>query len=121
MKKLSDYEGEEAILLWGELVDPMTAILTDKKISKALSSKKSSFFDIAKEVLKKYPKEIWTILSRIDDEEINAANVLTKLIIFLTELISNGKSTAFFNSAESGGEEKESSGSATENTEDGSK
>lgn len=121
MKKLSDYEGEEAILLWGELFDPMIELLADTEITEAIRKKKSTMFDVAKLALRKHPKELYTILTRIDDEEINAANVLTKVIVFLTELVTNGKATTFFNSAESGGEEKGSSGSATENTKDGSK
>ena len=121
MKRLSDYEGEEAILLWGELFDPMIELLSDDDITEAIRKKESTMFDVAKLALKKHPKELYTILKRVDDDKINAANVLTKVVVFLTELVTNGKATAFFNSAESGGEEKESSGSATENTEDGSK
>lgn len=121
MKRLSDYEGEEAILLWGELFDPMIELLSDTEITEAIRKKKSTMFDVAKLALKKHPKELYTILACIDDDEINAANVLTKVIVFLTELVTNGKATAFFNSAESEEEESEYSGSATENTEDGLK
>ena len=31
MKRLSDYQGEEAIELWADLLDPISDILTDKE------------------------------------------------------------------------------------------
>ena len=122
MKKLSDYSGEEAIELWAELFEPMTAILTDDEITENLkSSSKTPLIQIAGMTMKKFPKEVSQILSRIDDEEINGANILTKLIIFLTELMRGDKASAFFGSAEKETQDEESSGSATESTEDGAK
>lgn len=120
MKRLSDYNGEEAIELWAELFDPMTTILTDDEITDSLKSGSTTpLMAIAGMTLKKYPKEVSRILSRIDDDEINGANILTKLIIFLTELMRGDKASAFFGSAEKGTQEDVSSGSATESTEDG--
>lgn len=121
MKKLSDYSGKEAIELWADLFDPLSAILEDKNIRAEMTDPKVKLMDVAKKVMKTHSEEIFTILSRIDDEEINGANVFNKTVILLAELKYGNKMSAFFNSAEQEISEEEPSGSATENTEDGSK
>lgn len=121
MKKLSDYTGKEAIELWADLFDPLTVILTDDEIRKDMTSANVVLMDVAKKTLKKYPDEMFEILGRIDDDEINGANVLNKIIILLAELKYGDRVSAFFNSAEREKSDGESSGSATENIEDGLK
>ena len=121
MKKLSDYTGKEAIELWADLFEPISKILTDDEIQKDMTSANVVLFDVAQKVLKKYPDEMFTVLSRIDTDEINGANALNKVIVLLAELKYGNRVSAFFNSAERGTSAEESSGSATENIEDGSK
>lgn len=122
MKRLSDYEGIEAIELWADIIDSVNVLLSDKKVSKAIAgSTKTTLTQIAADVMKKYPKEAVQIIERIDDEPINGANVFTKFIVFLTEFMTGDKASAFFKSAEPGKRAKGSSGSAMENTEDGLK
>ena len=43
MKKLSDYQGEEALELWADLIEPMSEILVDPEMKKVFESKKSNF------------------------------------------------------------------------------
>lgn len=121
MKRLSDYTGTEAIELWADLFDPLSAILEDNNIRAEMTDPKVKLMDVAKKVMKIHSGEIFTILSRIDDEEINGANVFNKTVILLAELKYGNKMSAFFSSAEQENSDEEPSGSATENTEDGSK
>ena len=39
MKTLSDYKDEEAIELWADLIDPLTAIFSDKEFMQGLKGK----------------------------------------------------------------------------------
>ena len=50
MKKLSDYKGDDAILLWADLLEPITAIISDKKVAVAVRSGKNKIL-IAKEII----------------------------------------------------------------------
>lgn len=122
MKRLSDYEGVEAIELWGDLIDDVNVLISDKEVSESLSgSTPATLTQIAGEVMKKYPKEAARIIERIDDDEINGANIFSKFIMFLTEFMSGQKASAFFKSAGPVKRARKSSGSATGNTGDGLK
>ena len=122
MKRLSDYEGEEAILLWADIIEPVNVLMNDKEVSKSLSgANPETLTDIAAKVFKKHPKECAEIIQRVDDDEINGANIYVKFIMFLTEFMFGQKASAFFKSAGREKQESESSGSAMENTEDGLK
>ena len=118
MKKLTDYKGDEAIELWADLLDPLSAILTDEKIKKVVRSGKSKI-DIAKEILKKHKKEAVDIMLRIDDTPIDGLNIILRLIDVITDIGANDEIKSFFGYAEQGQMENESSGSVTESTEAG--
>lgn len=122
MKKLSDYTGKEAIELWADIFEPLSVILNDSDMKDDMTKKSISLMEEAKVVMKKYPNEIYEIIKRIDPEgDINGANVFTKVAVLLAELRYGDRVSAFFSSAEQEISENESSGSATENTEDGVK
>lgn len=121
MKKLSDYTGKEAIELWADLFEPMSKLLSNKNIKKKMSDKKTTFQGIAMLAMKECPDLLFEIVSRIDNEEINGANIMAKVVILFAELMNGDKATAFFKSAEPEVSGEKSSGSATENTEGGSK
>lgn len=121
MKNLSDYTGEEAIELWADIFDEVTAIITDKEVAKVTTGDGASVKDASKVILKKFPKETEKILTRIDDSDLNGANIFPRLATFVTEMIIGDKANTFFKSAEQEVSEEESSGSATENTEGGAK
>lgn len=116
MKKLSDYKGEAAIELWCDLLDPLTEIFTDKKLSNVFYSGGSPI-EIAKTILKKHSKAAEKILLRIDDTPINGLNLVVRLVEVITEIGKNEELKSFFGYAEQASDSSESSGSVTENTE----
>lgn len=118
MKKLSDYKGSEAFELWADLFDPVTKIFSDQKIV-ALTKKGSPLNAIAGKIFKLHPKEIEHILTTIDSTPINGSNLYSRVIEFLKDMFTSEES--FFKSAGQENEQKESFGSATENTGDGVK
>ena len=119
MKTLSDYKGEEAIELWADLLDPLSAILGDKEFTSGLKGKAPLM--MAKEILKKYKNEAVEILTRIDPEPIDGMNILLRLVSLLADIGRNKEIMVFFGSAVQEISGSESSGSAMVNTEDGSK
>lgn len=117
MKKLADYQGEDAIELWADLLEPMTEILGDKDIAKILQDNKKPPLLKAKAILKKYSKEAEEILLRIDPTPINGLNLVIRLTSILVEAGQNDEIKAFFGFAGQAETESESSGSPTETTE----
>jgi hypothetical protein len=116
MKKLSDYQGDEAIELWADLMEPMAIILGDDKVQKVVTSGKPPMI-IAKEVLKAHRKEAVEILLRIDPEPIDGLNLILRLVALITDIGKNAEVRGFFGFAEQAKTDSESGGSATENTE----
>lgn len=115
MKRLSDYEGEEAIELWCDLADPMIEIFGDKKIANMMRAKKPKII-IAREIIKEYKKEVSEILLRIDDTPINGLNILVRFVELLNEIGNDPTIKSFFGSLAENKEEI-TSGSAMVNTE----
>ena len=116
MVKLSDYKGEEAIELWADLLDPISAILTNKEVVQVVRSNKSRL-EIAKTILKNNKDEATQILLRIDPEPIDGINLVMRLMFILAEIGQNEDIKPFFGSAAQDMTGNESSGSVTENTE----
>ena len=114
MKKLSDYKGEEAIELWGDLLEPLSIILEDNKVRKAISSGKSRLV-IAKEILKSHKKEAIEILTRIDPDPVDGLNIVLRLIAVLADIGQSEEIKTFFGYAGQDQTEGESIGSPTEN------
>lgn len=119
MKRLSDYKDEEAIILWGNLIEPFAAILTNPEAKKAIQQKGVPHLKIATDLLKTCPKEVVTMLKTIDDtEEVTGVTALTRLLDVILELLNNKDFQDFFTSA-GAGMLAEYGGSATANTEEG--
>ena len=116
MKKLADYQGEEAFELWADLLDPVGDIMSDPHIKEIITSG-SNRMKIATDILKTYKKQAEAILLRIDPEPINGLNILLRLISLITELGENEDVAGFFGFAEQVKMEKEPSGSAMVTTE----
>lgn len=114
MKRLSDYKDEEAIVLWGDLFEPIMKILADPAVVKAMKS--GEVVKIVKAVLKEKAKEAKECLLIIDDTPINGINMVTRLTGLITDLIQSEEFGSFFNFAEQEKKELVSSGSATGNT-----
>lgn len=117
MKKLSDYKGDEALELWADLLDPLTAILTDNKIKNVVQSGKPKIA-IAKEILKEHKSEAVEILTRIDPEPVDGLNIVLRLINLITEIGQSDEIKSFFAYAEQVEMDNGSSGSPTENIEE---
>ena len=95
MKKLSDYEGEEAILLWADLLDYITTIFQDKEVLEAVKGGKAKF-KIAEVMLKTHKKECEAILLRIDPTPLNGLNIIIRLVEVIKEVGSDPTIQSFF-------------------------
>lgn len=116
MKKLSDYQGEAAIDLWADLLEPLTVLLGDEGIKNAVRAGKPKT-EIAKEILKNHKKEASEILLRIDPEPINGLNLVLRLVAVITDIGKNEEIASFFGYAVQANQEENAFGSATESTE----
>lgn len=116
MRKLSDYQGEEAIELLGEILEPTMLILADKEVSEGTGERTA--LKLATIILKKHPHEILEILARLDGEEPSTykCNILTlpsKIIQIL-----NDKDLMDFFASQTAEMLKSASGAVTANTEE---
>lgn len=118
MKRLSDYQGDQAIELWADLLDPISEILTDTEVANVVRSGQAPIV-IAKTILKSHKKEACEILLRIDPEPIDGLNVIMRLVNILAEIGQRSELKSFFGYAGQERAENESSGSVTESTEAG--
>lgn len=116
MKKLSDYKGEDALELWDDLLDPLSAIIGNPEIKAVVRSGKPKL-EIARSLLRLQRKEIVEILLRIDPEPIDGLNVVSRLIALLAEIGQNEEVKSFFGYAAQAQTDSVSSDSLTENTE----
>lgn len=116
MKKLSDYKDEEALDLWCDLLDPMTAILGDERIQEGMGNKPP--FLIAKDILATHKKEALQIIKRVDPEPLDGMNIIIRTVNVVLEFMNHPDLKDFFASAGQGKTEKESSGDAMESTEE---
>lgn len=110
MRKLSEFKGEEAIKIMGEIFEPAVRIMGDKK----LRDKKTTM-DIAKYILSEHPKDVLELLTILEGGEYNK-NPL-QITADIVELLNDEETRDFFASQ---GLIKSAtpSGSATENTKD---
>lgn len=116
MKRLSDYKGEDALELWGDLLEPMTKIVGDKAIANMMKNGSAPLL-IAKEILKGHKAEATEILQRIDDTPINGFNIVIRLVSLLMEFERSEELKGFFGYAEQVKTDNESSGLHTVSTE----
>ena len=118
--RLSDFKGEEAIDVLADIIEPLTAILTDKEIFE-LSQKKVPTLAYVKPMLKNHKPEVIQILARLDDkteEEYKAGLNLITLPKQVLELINDPEVQNLFHSQEQSQEEPSASSTpATENIE----
>ena len=113
MRKLTDYKGEDAIELWGDLIGPMAHILGDEKTKQIVNTGKP--LEIAKNILADHKKEAMEIMLRIDPTPIDGLNIATRLLGVVLEIMNNEDLRGFFVSAEQETMESASFGSATGN------
>jgi len=99
MKKLSDYKDDEAVVLWGELIEPIMKLIADDEVQKIYKSGKPKVL-IATEILKVHPTEVSEILLRIDPTPLNGLNIISRFIEILVEISKMPELASFFGSAE---------------------
>lgn len=118
MKKLADYEGEDAILLWADLLEPITRICSDKNIAELWRSKSTPVM-IAREVLKSHGNDAMEVMLRIDPTPVNGLNAITRIVEVVIEISKSEELKGFFGKAEQTKTEvsRESFGVVTANTE----
>lgn len=117
MKTLSDYKGDEAIDLWGDLIDLIAPIFTDEEVKEAVTQKGSNKLLIAKQILKTHKEDAEKILLRIDPTPIDGLNIVIRLVEIITEIGQDETIKSFFGFAEQETMEEESTGLLMENTE----
>ncbi len=115
MKKLSDYKGDEAIELWADMLDPLTDILADDTVQKAVRGGKSKL-DIVKTILKTHKKEAVKLMLLVDPEPIDGINVVIRLAELVTDIGKYPEVKSFFGYAEQEQTDGGSGGSPTETT-----
>lgn len=118
--RLSDFKGEEAIDVLADIIEPITAIMTDKEIFE-LSKKKAKTIEYIKPMLKSHKAEVIQILARLDNKteaEYKAGLNLITLPKQVLELVNDPEVQNLFHSQEQNPVEPlASSTPATETTE----
>lgn len=114
--KLSDYQGEEAIELWVDLLDPIHEILSDEEVKKTIKSGQP-VIKIVQSILKKHKEQAVEILQRIDPAPIDGMTVILRLANLLKEVGEREEIKAFFGYAEEAETQSEQSTSPTVITE----
>lgn len=123
MKRLSDYQGEDAIILWGELLTPVSQVLSDKEVAGLIRNRAGkTMLQLATEIIRLHAKEVTEIFQIVDpDEPVNGLTVVLRLANILSEIGTNPELKSFFGFAEQASMASESTGSATAIMEDGVK
>lgn len=116
MRKLSDYQGDAAIELWADLIEPIAKIIADDSIAKTYRTKPR--IEVAKEILKLHKDEATEILTRIDPTPLTGLNIVVRLLELLLEIENAEELKGFFVSAGQAMTGSEFSGSVMENTGD---
>lgn len=111
--KLSDIKGDEAFDVLADLIDPLTAIMSDAEVDHAFKNLPRLAF--VKVLLKKHKKEITEILAILDRTPVEEYEVsLVALPVKVMELLNDPELAELFQSQ---GQTVTYSGSAMENTE----
>lgn len=117
MKKLSEYQNEEAIDLLADILDPVAMVLADKEVSKIMKSGAPKL-KVVQYLLKHHQKEVIEVLARLEGQDVSEykCNVLT-LPRVLLEIMNDEELNAFFQSQVQSLDENAST-SVTANTEE---
>lgn len=114
--RLSDLKGERALEVLGDLIEPAIKIMQDKTIVTA--ARAGNTLEIVKIMCKAHKKEVITMLAVLDEQDPDTYEVgLMTLPAKLLELLNDPEIQKLF-TPQGQTEEKSSSGSASETTED---
>lgn len=117
--KLSDFRGEEAIEVLADIMEPASVIMSDPDVQRMMTHKGNSYIKIASYILREHPKDILNMYEPLTKESKEEATP-PKLIRLILDIINDEELRSLFPS-QGQDEALKSSGSATENTEDGLK
>lgn len=113
--RLSEFEGEEALDLLADLLDPFAEIMTDKEVSEKYRGNNRT--GAVKAAIKGHKRAVIEILARLDKKDPDEYRVTVfTLPMKLLEIFNDPDLVNLFQSQGQTSEEA-SSGSATENTE----
>lgn len=98
MKKLSEYQNEEAIDLLADILDPVAMILGDKKVQTLIKSNVPKL-KIVQHLLKNHSKEVVKVLARLEGKKVSEykCNILTLPKVML-EIMDDEELVNFFQS-----------------------
>lgn len=113
--KLSEIKGEQALDVLADLLEPVTEIMTDKKVSATFQS--GQRMKAVKHAIKEHKKAVIEILAIMDGED--PATYEPKVVTLPVKMIELFNDKEFVSLFQSQAQETEdaSSGSATESTE----
>ena len=115
MKKISEYKDEEALDLLAEILEPVTAIMSDKLIKQEMKSGNRAA--AVAQAIKRHKSEVIAILAAMDGVPVNEyhCDVFT-LPIRALEIMNDKGLVSFFSSQGLATSRQKSSGPVTENT-----
>lgn len=115
MKTLKDYQGEEAIELWADIMENVGAIFSDEIIV-AKVKEKQNMLSVVASIMKTHSAELEAILLRIDDTPVDGRNILVRGANLFSELVYDSPVSGFFDLPSQNAED-EHSGDVTASTE----
>lgn len=65
--KLSDIQGDKALDLWADIIEPVSVILSDESVKTVF--KEESKLKLAQYVIRNHKKEVIEIMARLDGQE----------------------------------------------------
>lgn len=98
MRQLHDFKDDEAFEIWIDILEPLTAILSDAKIVDSIKTKPK--LKAVQDVLKAHTPEIKEILLRIDNTPITGSNLIIRTMGLLTDVYESEDAKPFLNTAE---------------------
>lgn len=120
IKKLSEYQDEEALEVLSKLLDPIVDICGDEGFQEFFNDAKSkkNKLQIIKFLMSNYKSEITQILAILHGQKVEDYHfTIASLILDLSEILNDSELISFFNS-QSSKTVNSASGSAMENTEE---
>jgi hypothetical protein len=112
MRRIADLTPEEAIDLWWDNGDELSALFNNEKIKEAKKGKNSDF---VKAIIRECPNEIKKVLLWLDPDPITPFNLFPRVLDFILGMQSEGTADFFTSAAKT--EASTVSADATENTE----
>ena len=69
MRKLSEFHGEEAIDVLGDLIDPIVNIMQDEHVQEVMNNDGAKVSQVASYIIKNYKHDIFSVLRLLSDDD----------------------------------------------------